>query len=53
MLSMPTLDALVLTGLFGVSGVLHMAGPRFVRDAYSALGLSPAMPIASSGSWKY
>ena len=38
MLSMPTLDALVLTGLFGVSGVLHMAGPRFVRDAYSAWG---------------
>lgn len=34
MLSIPTLDALVLTGLFGATGLLHMAGPRFLRVAY-------------------
>jgi hypothetical protein len=38
MLSAPTLDALVLTGLFGVSGLLHMAGPAFVRRAYRGWG---------------
>ena len=38
MLSMPTLDALVLTGLFGTSGLLHLAGPRFVRVAYRHWG---------------
>lgn len=34
MLPVPTLDALVLTGLFGASGLLHLAGPRFLRAAY-------------------
>ena len=34
MLPIPTLDALVLSGLFGASGLLHMAGPGFVRRAY-------------------
>ena len=34
MLPMPTLDALVLTGIFGVSGFVHIAGPRFLRAAY-------------------
>jgi hypothetical protein len=38
MLSMPTLDALALTGLFGVSGLLHMAGPGFLRLAYRGWG---------------
>jgi DoxX-like family len=38
MLSMPTLDALTLTGLFGASGLLHMAGPRFLRLAYRDWG---------------
>ena len=38
MLSMPTLDALVLSGLFGISGLLHMAGPKFVRRAYRHWG---------------
>jgi hypothetical protein len=38
MLSIPILDALVLTGLFGASGVLHLAGPRFLRLAYRRWG---------------
>ena len=38
MLSMPTLDALVLTGLFGASGLLHLAGPSFVSRAYRRWG---------------
>ena len=38
MLPVPTLDALVLTGLFGVAGLLHMAGPRGLRLAYRRWG---------------
>ena len=38
MLSIPTLDALVLSGLFGIGGLLHMAGPTFVRHAYRRWG---------------
>jgi len=38
MLSIPTLDALVLSGLFAAGGLLHMAGPRFVRHAYRRWG---------------
>jgi len=38
MLSVPTLDALVLSGLFGAGGLLHMAGPAFVRRAYRNWG---------------
>ena len=38
MLSVPTLDALVLSGLFGAGGLLHMAGPAFVRGAYRNWG---------------
>jgi hypothetical protein len=38
MLPMPTLDALALTGLFGVTGLIHMAGPRFLRAAYRSWG---------------
>ena len=38
MLSIPILDALLLTGLFGASGVLHLAGPRFLRLAYRRWG---------------
>jgi len=34
MLPMPTLDALFLTGIFGISGLVHLAGPRFIRAAY-------------------
>ena len=39
MLPIPTLDALVLTGVFGVSGLVHLAGPRFLRAAYRRWGL--------------
>ena len=38
MLPMPTLDALVFTGIFGVSGLIHIAGPRFLRAAYRRWG---------------
>jgi hypothetical protein len=38
MFSAPTIDAMVLTALFGISGVLHLAGPRFVRLAYRGWG---------------
>jgi len=38
MLPVPTLDALVLSGLFGASGLLHMAGPAIVRHAYRRWG---------------
>ncbi|MEP6830982.1 MAG: DoxX family protein [Rhizomicrobium sp.] len=38
MLSIPTLDALVLSGLFGIGGLLHMARPGFVRHAYRRWG---------------
>ncbi|MBN9546837.1 MAG: DoxX family protein [Alphaproteobacteria bacterium] len=34
MLPIPTLDALVLSGLFGAGGLLHMVGPAFLRHAY-------------------
>ena len=34
MLAVPTLDALLLTGLFGVTGVVQLAGPRALRLAY-------------------
>lgn len=34
MLAVPTLDALFLTGLFGVTGVVQLAGPRALRLAY-------------------
>jgi hypothetical protein len=36
--SIPTLDALVLTALFGLMGLLHMIGPAFVRAAYQRWG---------------
>jgi hypothetical protein len=36
--SIPTLDALTLTVLFGAVGLLHIAGPSFVRDAYRSWG---------------
>ena len=36
--SIPTLDALVLTVLFGVSGLLHLAGLGFIRLAYRRWG---------------
>lgn len=36
--SIPTLDALVLTVLFGVAGVIHLVGPAFVRSAYQRWG---------------
>jgi len=38
MLSMPILDALALTGLFGATGILHMIGPHFVRHSYRRWG---------------
>ncbi len=38
MLSMPILDALALTGLFGATGLLHMVGPQFVRRSYRRWG---------------
>jgi hypothetical protein len=36
--SIPILDALFLTALFGVSGILHLAGPSFLREAYRRWG---------------
>ncbi|HXR94420.1 MAG TPA: DoxX family protein [Rhizomicrobium sp.] len=36
--SIPTLDSLVLTTLFGMSGILHIAGPKFLRQAYRRWG---------------
>ena len=36
--SIPILDSLVLTALFGVSGLIHLAGPRFLREAYKRWG---------------
>lgn len=38
MLSVPVLDALALTGLFGAIGALHMVGPDFVRRSYRHWG---------------
>ncbi|HEY4275290.1 MAG TPA: DoxX family protein [Rhizomicrobium sp.] len=38
MLSIPILDALALSGFFGATGLLHMAGPRFVRLSYRRWG---------------
>jgi hypothetical protein len=38
MLPMPVLDAMTLTGLFGASGLVHLAGPRFLRVAYRRWG---------------
>ncbi|MGH6829062.1 MAG: DoxX family protein [Rhizomicrobium sp.] len=35
---MPTLDALFLTALFGLAGLLHLAGPHFLRRAYLRWG---------------
>jgi hypothetical protein len=38
MLPTSTLDALLLTGLFAVSGLLHLAGPQFLRLGYRRWG---------------
>ena len=38
MSSIPTLDSLVLTALFGISGLLHIAGPNFLKSAYRRWG---------------
>jgi hypothetical protein len=34
MLSVPTLDALLLSGLFGAFGLFQLAGPGFLRRIY-------------------
>jgi hypothetical protein len=39
MLPIPNIDALFLTGIFGVSGLVHLAGPHFIRAAYRRWGL--------------
>jgi DoxX-like family len=36
--SILTLDALLLTGLFGAVGLLHLAGPRSLKLAYRRWG---------------
>lgn len=36
--SIPTLDLLVLTALFGASGLLHLVGPNFLKSAYRRWG---------------
>ena len=41
MLPVPTIDAFALTGLFGAAGLVHMAGPRFLRAAYRLWGFPP------------
>ena len=33
-MTIPTLDALVLTGLFGFSAAIHLYGPAFLRARY-------------------
>ncbi len=33
-MTIPTIDALALTMLFGASAVFHLAGPRFLRASY-------------------
>lgn len=37
-MSIPILDSLALTALFGISGLLHIAGPNFLRRAYRRWG---------------
>jgi hypothetical protein len=37
-LSFATVDALALSALFGLSAVLHFAGPWLVREAYARWG---------------
>ncbi|HZQ41116.1 MAG TPA: DoxX family protein [Rhizomicrobium sp.] len=37
-MSIPILDSLVLTALFGITGVIHVAGPDFLRQAYRRWG---------------
>ena len=36
--SIPILDSLVLTALFGASGLLHLVGPNFLKSAYRRWG---------------
>jgi hypothetical protein len=36
--SIPTLDALLLTTLFGLGGLIHLVGPGFLRLAYQRWG---------------
>lgn len=38
MSSIFTIDSLALTALFGMSGLLHIAGPQFLRQAYMRWG---------------
>ena len=38
MSSIPTIDSLVLTALFGIGGLLHIAGPDFLKRAYRRWG---------------
>ena len=33
-MTIPTLDALLLTGLFGLSAAIHLTGPVFLRARY-------------------
>jgi hypothetical protein len=33
-MTIPTLDALLLTGLFGLSAAIHLYGPSFLRASY-------------------
>ena len=39
----PTLVTLSLAALFGVFGVVQLAGPRFLRDAYRHWGYSQSL----------
>ena len=47
MYGLPTIVTLSLAGLFGLIGVVQIAGPRFLRDAYRSWDYSQHLRIAT------
>jgi hypothetical protein len=43
----PTLTALSLAAIFGVIGIVQLAGPRFLRDAYRTWDYSQGVRLAT------
>ena len=47
MYDLPTLIALSLAAIFGVIGIVQLAGPRFLRDAYRGWNYSQGLRLAT------
>jgi hypothetical protein len=45
MYELPTMACLLLAGLFAVIGLIQLAGPRFLREAYARWEYSQAVRV--------